>query len=71
MTIGGGKGVKGAKISSHNDHRIAMATAVAGLSAKGNTIINDAEAINKSYPDFYKDLKSLKKNSGDMKKGFI
>ena len=44
-----------------------MATAVAGLSAKGNTIIHDAEAINKSYPDFYKDLKSIKIISGDVK----
>lgn len=68
MTIYGGKEVKGGKISSHNDHRIAMATAVAALSAKGNTIIHDAEAINKSYPDFYNDLKSIKKNSGDSKK---
>jgi len=71
MTINGGKEVKGAKVSSHNDHRIAMATAVAGLSAKGNTIISDAEAINKSYPDFYKDLKSIKRNSGEAKKDVI
>ena len=67
MTINGGKEVKGAKVSSQNDHRIAMATAVAGLSAKGNTAIHDAEAINKSYPDFYKDLKSIKTVSGDVK----
>ncbi|HET7116765.1 MAG TPA: 3-phosphoshikimate 1-carboxyvinyltransferase, partial [Hanamia sp.] len=68
MTIYGGKELKGAKVSSHNDHRIAMATAVAALSAKGNTIIHDAEAVNKSYPGFYKDLKSLKKDSSDSKK---
>ncbi|MEO9098675.1 MAG: 3-phosphoshikimate 1-carboxyvinyltransferase, partial [Ginsengibacter sp.] len=68
MTIHGGKEVKGAEVSSHNDHRIAMAAAVAGLSAKGNTIIHDAEAINKSYPDFYKDLKSVKINSLVIKK---
>jgi 3-phosphoshikimate 1-carboxyvinyltransferase len=71
MTINGGKEVKGAKVSSHNDHRIAMATAVAGLSAKGNTNISDAEAINKSYPDFYKDLQSIKRNSGDLKNGIV
>ncbi len=71
MTINGGKEVKGAKVSSHNDHRIAMATAVAGLSAKGNTNISDAEAINKSYPEFYKDLQSIKRNSGDFKKGIV
>ena len=59
MTIKGGAEVKGAKVSSHNDHRIAMACAVAALGAKGNTTIHDAEAVNKSYPDFYKDLKKL------------
>ncbi len=63
MTIKGSKEIKGAKISSHNDHRIAMATAIAALGASGNTVIQDAEAINKSYPGFYDDLKSLKTNS--------
>jgi len=71
MNIHGGKGVKGAEVSSHNDHRIAMTTAVAGLAAMGNIIINGAEAINKSYPGFYQDLKSLKMNSGDLSKGII
>ncbi|MEO6812459.1 MAG: 3-phosphoshikimate 1-carboxyvinyltransferase [Ginsengibacter sp.] len=59
MTIKGGKEIKGAKVSSHNDHRIAMACAIAALGAKGNTIIENAEAVNKSYPDFYKNLKQL------------
>ena len=59
MQIHGGKEVKGANVSSHNDHRIAMATAVAALGAKGNMIISDAQAVKKSYPDFYNDLKSL------------
>jgi 3-phosphoshikimate 1-carboxyvinyltransferase len=59
MFIKGGGEVKGAKVFSHNDHRIAMACAVAGLCAKGNTVISGADAVNKSYPDFYKDLKSL------------
>jgi len=68
MTVTGGNDIKGANISSHNDHRIAMATAVAALAAKGNTLIHDAEAINKSYPDFYKDLKAIKTNSNTSKK---
>lgn len=68
MTIKGGKQIKGATLSSHNDHRIAMATAVAALGANGNTVIHEAEAIKKSYPDFYKDLKSIKTNSPDNKK---
>ncbi len=59
MHIKESKEVKGAKVSSQNDHRIAMATAVAALCAKGNTIIHEAEAVNKSYPDFFKDLKFI------------
>jgi 3-phosphoshikimate 1-carboxyvinyltransferase len=61
MTITGGNEIRGATVSSHHDHRIAMATAVAALGARGNTVIRDAEAVNKSYPDFYKDLQSLKR----------
>ncbi len=49
----------GAVVHSNHDHRIAMACAVAALSAHGHTIIHDAEAINKSYPDFYDHLKRL------------
>jgi 3-phosphoshikimate 1-carboxyvinyltransferase len=36
-----------------------MACAVAALKAEGETRIEDAEAINKSYPDFFEDLLSL------------
>jgi 3-phosphoshikimate 1-carboxyvinyltransferase len=60
MIIKGAKQVKGAKVTSHNDHRIAMACAVAALGAKGNTIIQAADAVKKSYPSFFKDLKMLK-----------
>ena len=58
MTIEGGGIIKGAAVFSHNDHRIAMACAVAGLVAEGETQISGADAINKSYPDFYKDLEN-------------
>jgi 3-phosphoshikimate 1-carboxyvinyltransferase len=51
--------ISGAMVHSHHDHRIAMALAVASLSAKGKTIIDDAGAVNKSYPGFYDDLKKL------------
>lgn len=72
MMIRGGGEVKGAKVSSHNDHRIAMATAVAGLVAKGNTVISDAQAVKKSYPDFYKNLALIKTNKGESgKKDFV
>ena len=71
MIIHGKGEVKGADVSSHNDHRIAMAAAVAALSAKGDTVIHDAEAVNKSYPDFYKDLSSIKKNQAAFKTDFV
>lgn len=59
MIIRGGEGVKGASVHSHHDHRIAMACAVAGLCAQGPTVIAGAEAINKSYPDFFEHISSL------------
>ncbi|MEO7960868.1 MAG: 3-phosphoshikimate 1-carboxyvinyltransferase [Ginsengibacter sp.] len=62
MRITGGKEVRGASVSSHNDHRIAMACTVAGLNSKGNTQISQAEAVKKSYPGFYDDMKLMKAN---------
>ncbi len=59
MIIEGGKGVRGGIVHSRHDHRIAMACAVAALKADGIVEIEDADAINKSYPDFYKDLSYL------------
>lgn len=51
--------VKGADVHSHHDHRIAMACAVVALKADCETVIEEAQAVNKSYPDFYEDLKKL------------
>lgn len=59
MMITGGPGLNGATVHSHHDHRIAMACAVAALKANGQTVVEDAEAVNKSYPGFYNDLKLL------------
>jgi len=59
MKVHGGTGVKGAHVHSHHDHRIAMAAAVAALRADGPITIDDAEAIDKSYPEFYVDLRRL------------
>ena len=59
MMIEGGVKLKSATVHSHHDHRIAMACAVAALQADGETIIEEAEAVNKSYPGFYEDLKLL------------
>jgi 3-phosphoshikimate 1-carboxyvinyltransferase len=59
MLIKGGTGVKSAHVHSRHDHRIAMACAVAALKAEGETVIDDAEAVNKSYPNFYEHIHSL------------
>ncbi|MCW3119282.1 MAG: 3-phosphoshikimate 1-carboxyvinyltransferase [Chitinophagaceae bacterium] len=59
MIVHGGQGVKGATVHSRHDHRIAMACAVAALKAEGETVIEEAQAVKKSYPDFYEHLESL------------
>jgi len=59
LIINGGKPLHGATIDSKSDHRIAMSFAIASLLAEGETEIVDAECVKISYPNFYKDLKSL------------
>ncbi len=59
MLVKGGGPIQAAELHSHHDHRIAMAGAVAALKADGATTIRDAEAINKSYPDFYDHISRL------------
>lgn len=59
MQIYGSSEIQGAHMHSHDDHRIAMACAIAALRAKGNSTISSAEAVNKSYPHFFEDLKKL------------
>jgi 3-phosphoshikimate 1-carboxyvinyltransferase len=56
MVIAGGGELRGAPVHSHGDHRLAMALAVAGLVAEGETIIAEAEAVSVSYPGFWQDL---------------
>jgi 3-phosphoshikimate 1-carboxyvinyltransferase len=56
LEIHGPAPLRGARLSSFADHRIAMAFAVAGLFADGETIIQDADCIRESYPGFEKDL---------------
>ncbi|MEQ1799907.1 MAG: 3-phosphoshikimate 1-carboxyvinyltransferase [Lacibacter sp.] len=62
MIIHGGGGIKSATVHSRHDHRIAMACAVAALKANGPVTIGKADAVNKSYPDFYEHLKLLGAN---------
>lgn len=59
MRVHGGTGIKAATVHSRFDHRIAMACAVAALTADGPVVIEEAEAINKSYPEFYDHISKL------------
>lgn len=59
MMVYGGTGIIGAEVFSQHDHRIAMACGVAALCADGPITITDAEAVNKSYTDFFKHLQHL------------
>ena len=51
--------LNGGEVDSHNDHRIAMAAAVASCGCKSAITITNAEAVKKSYPNFFEDFASL------------
>jgi 3-phosphoshikimate 1-carboxyvinyltransferase len=58
MFIEGGE-VRGAVVSSHNDHRIAMMAAVMALGGRGVVTVTGAEAVDKSFPDYFNVLSGL------------
>lgn len=59
FAIDGPTPLRGARVSSFGDHRIAMAMAVAGLIAEGQTEIDDDAVVGISYPRFFRDLGAL------------
>jgi 3-phosphoshikimate 1-carboxyvinyltransferase len=59
LDIRGPMPLHGADIETHDDHRIAMAAAVAALVADGDTIVHDVECVEKSYPNVMRDLRTL------------
>ena len=59
LRIPGGQSLHGAELDSFGDHRIAMAFAVAGLRAKGETLIGGAESAAISYPAFFQVLEEI------------
>lgn len=63
MEIEGGKRLRGATIKCYGDHRIAMAFAIAGLFASGETVIEDVACIATSYPGFVRDLERVRAGS--------
>ena len=56
LRVAGRKTLRGAEIDPHDDHRIAMAFAVAGLVAQGHTIIKNSGCVDISFPDFFATL---------------
>ncbi len=60
MIIRGGRPLHGASVPCHMDHRIAMSFAVAALAAEGETVIQDSECVNISYPGFFEELEKIR-----------
>ena len=65
LEIVGGVPLHGARVQSFGDHRIAMAFAIAGLFAEGETVIQDVDCVNTSYPGFYRQLEQVIKDSSE------
>jgi len=59
LLLRGGAVLSGCACDSWGDHRMAMALAVAGLSAKGSTIISDPSCVTSSFPDFWARLDAI------------
>lgn len=59
LFVAGKQILKGTRINTYGDHRIAMAFAIAGLLAQGETVIQDAECAAVSFPDFFETLQRL------------
>jgi 3-phosphoshikimate 1-carboxyvinyltransferase len=60
MGITGGREVRGARLESHGDHRLAMAWAIAGLAATGETMVGGADAVEVSYPAFWSAVSAIR-----------
>ena len=59
LVIDGGMRLHGARVASGGDHRLAMALAVAGLAADGETIVDDTACIETSFPRFAETVNAL------------
>ena len=60
LRIHGVSQLAGGTVEACNDHRIAMAAAVAAGGCRGNVVVRGSECVNKSHPDFWRDLDGLK-----------
>ncbi|MCL2387640.1 MAG: 3-phosphoshikimate 1-carboxyvinyltransferase, partial [Defluviitaleaceae bacterium] len=61
LIVTGVKSLKGGTVDAHGDHRIAMMAAIASAACSEPVTITGAQAVNKSYPNFWRDLESLGK----------
>jgi 3-phosphoshikimate 1-carboxyvinyltransferase len=68
MRIVGGAKLKGARLPSYGDHRIAMAFAIAGLFASGETVIENTACVRTSYPGFEVTLKHIQKGNSVLQR---
>ena len=59
LIVHGGKPLTGTQVSSHDDHRVAMAMAVCGLLADGEMKISDPECAAVSFPGFYESMNKI------------
>lgn len=59
LSLTGRPALDGGTVYGHNDHRIVMAAAVASCGCLAPVTIEGAEAVNKSYPEFFKDFAAL------------
>ncbi len=66
IIINGKKFLSGGTVDGCGDHRIVMSAAVASLKCENPVIIEGAQAVNKSYPEFFKDFNSLGGDSDVM-----
>ena len=60
IAIDGGRALRGAAVETHEDHRLAMTFAVAGLIAQGETIVRDPGSADVSYPGFFGELERVR-----------
>ena len=60
IEIDGGRALTGAPVETHDDHRLAMTFAVAGLIARGETLVRDAGSADVSYPGFFGELERVR-----------
>lgn len=59
LTVRGTGTLPGGEVDSFNDHRIVMAAAIAACICENPVVIHDAQAVNKSYPNFFEDYRKL------------